>query len=95
MIPSTKAKQRQVLRDAMERLTAIDQELEVVLNMVASVLAEMHNRSPIAKRPAQKGRMAPAILRRDWRNGHSMQTISQHYGVSIGRVSEAVRGKRQ
>jgi len=87
MIPSTKAKQREYL----DELIHIAEGLLAALKVLRS---ELHNRPPMPKRPAQKRRVAPATLRRDHSNGHSMQAISQHYGISIGRVSEAVHGKR-
>lgn len=87
MIPSTKAKQRQFVMDLIRQVEDVRNALTVLHN-------QLHNRPPMPKRPAQKRRVPKITLRTAYNNGHSMQTISQVYGISIGRVSEAVHGKR-
>lgn len=87
MIPSTKAKQRAFVLDLIR-------QVENIRNALIMMHNELHNRPPMPRRPSQKRRVPADVLRREHRNGHSMQHISQHYGISIGRVSEAVHGKR-
>jgi DNA-binding NarL/FixJ family response regulator len=70
--------------------------LSEIIDQLNNLLADMHNRTPL------KGhRSAPptASVRRQitklHREGLSQQEIAQGLKISIGRVSETLRGKRR
>ena len=90
MIPTTKAKQRVVLDELIAESASILRRLRVLR-------AQLHNRA------AKRGRRSSPPTRRVvvrvfrlWaqRPRPSMQQIAMRCNVSVGRVSEIVRGKR-
>lgn len=73
------------------------QILERVIKVLLDLRDDLHNRSPInpRKRTAPPTRLVRAKIRNLHREGHSQQEISQRLKISIGRVSETLRGKRK
>jgi DNA-binding NarL/FixJ family response regulator len=86
----TKAQHRGLLQqiiDSQEKAIAALQQL----------LADLHNRSPIEpkKRTAPPTRLVRQKIFRLHRLGLSQQQVAHKLNISIGRVSETLRGKRR
>jgi outer membrane biogenesis lipoprotein LolB len=102
--PTTKAKQR-VHLDALLALLQIAMDNDdwdavfAAYNALVALRAQMHNRSPV-KVPRATGAPMTAALRQRIRElakadpRRSAQDIAQAEHISIGRVSETLRGKR-
>jgi DNA-binding NarL/FixJ family response regulator len=62
-----------------------------------ALLADLHNRSPIApkKRSAPRTALVRKRIIKLYRSGLSQQQVAHRLRISIGRVSETLRGKRR
>jgi len=100
IIPTTKLKQRAFL-DALIDVVAKKQVTRAVLLRHLRLL-----RSQLRNRPQAKGRVTAALRKspqlpirirrlKALHPEYSMQEIAQHLKISIGRVSEVLRGKRR
>ena len=91
MIPTTKAKQRIYLDELLV-------DTRSILRRLRKLRAQMHNRRPLNGRRSSVSTRSVSAQIRAYKKLHprkSMQEISRRFRVSIGRVSELIRGKRK
>lgn len=86
----TKAQHRGLVQQVID----IQQQAIDTLN---NLLADLHNRSPIEpkKRSAPPTALVKRKIVRLHRLGLSQQQVAHKLNISIGRVSETLRGKRR
>lgn len=98
LLPTTKAKQRDFLDtliDAVVRRQITHAEL---LRNLRALRGQLHNRKALrGRQTAPPTRPMRARIQRlhALYPHYSMQEIAQHLKISIGRVSEVLRGKRR
>ena len=70
--------------------------LSGIIDQLQNLLADMHNRTPIrGKRSAPRTSLVRKNIVRLYKTGLSQQQVAHHLNISIGRVSETLRGKRR
>lgn len=70
--------------------------LEGIIDQLQNLLGDMHNRTPLrGHRSAPPTAMVRKEITKLHHKGFSQQEIAQGLRISIGRVSETLRGKRR
>src|SRR5262245_54825072 len=99
-----------ILREVQEQLRSIANELsmpllyprsiEEVVKHLNHLADEISRRKSVVKAPPKARAMTPELaeaIRRDRKDNPKLTylQLAQRYGVGVGRVSEAISGKRQ
>lgn len=80
----------------LELATRVDDETS---SEIHEIVDQMFRRAPVRKAAPQQSGLTPALVRavRDFARRNpkaNYVTIGNHFGINIGRVSEALTGKR-
>jgi hypothetical protein len=82
------------------RLMEISREMQDAIERLAALNEELVRRSPVNVAPRSSTRMTPSLRQQinvyaTANPGKTLSDIGKMFNVNPGRVSEAVRGKRQ
>jgi len=93
----TKAQHRKLLNRIIAQQQVAINEQRYAVAQLQNLLADLHNRSPVKpkRRTAPPTRLVKQKIVRLSHNGLSQQEVAQRLKISIGRVSETLRGKRR
>ena len=70
--------------------------LDGIIAQLKGLRADLHNRSPLrGKRSAPRTSLVRKNIVKLYRGGLSQQQVAHRLNISIGRVSETLRGKRR
>ena len=71
--------------------------ISAIIDQLQNLLADMYNRTPLArpKRSAPPTALVRKRIVRLYKSGLSQQQVAHRLNISIGRVSETLRGKRK
>jgi len=92
VIPSTKAKQRQVIADLIRQFEDMRDSLVTLHNQLRN---RRGGRGRTVSAPVTPAKIQEVRRLRRLHPGWSQQEIAYHANINIGRVSEILRGKRR
>lgn len=93
----TKADHRKLIDSIVMSLKSVLDIVAVAHDQLNNLRADLHNRPPLQprKRSAPPTRLVRDKIKRLHRMGLSQQRIAHRLNISVGRVSETLRGKRR